>query len=220
MKPAAKAQTTGDLQYYEHTLEMLETSYLEANARGDVAGGSGSGGGLERWELKRRVLASAFDHDGTWLDVGCANGLLMETLTRWTGEAGLRIEPYGLDLSARISEAARSRLPHWAARIWAGNVMTWEPPQRFDYVTVIADCVPSAARADLINRITANFLNSSGRLIFSIYMPRPPEAPAEPPPASGVLRRFGYLVAGEAEARIEGELKVSVAWLDVHRQQI
>ena len=96
-----------DWSCYRHTLELLEESYLQANARGDLAGGSGSSGGLERWEKKRRVLATAFDHDGTWLDVGCANGLLMETLTRWTAEDRLKIEPYGLDLSERIAEAAR-----------------------------------------------------------------------------------------------------------------
>lgn len=203
--------------YYRCTIELLEESYLEADARGDVAGGSGSGGGLARWEKKRRVLAQAFDQDGTWLDVGCANGLLMETLVRWTAETGLRIEPYGLDLSARIAAAARRRLSHWADRLWAGNVMTWEPPMRFDYVTVLADAVPAGARPDLLDRLIAKFLNPNGRLIFSIYMPLPPEAPAETPPASNVLRRFGHRVAGEAEARIDGALKVSAAWLDAGR---
>ena len=201
--------------YYQRTLELLEESYLEADARGDVAGGSGSGGGLERWERKRRVLVGAFDHDGSWLDVGCANGLLMETLPAWAREKGLRIEPYGLDLSPRIAEAARRRLPHWAGRIWTGNVMTWEPQMRFDYVTVIADSVPATARPDLIERLITRFLSSTGRLIFSIYMPRPPETPAELPPAAAVLKRFGYRVKGEAEARIDGELKTSAAWLDV-----
>jgi hypothetical protein len=201
--------------YYQHTLELLEEPYLEANARGDVAGGSGSGGGLARWERKRRVLVDAFDHDGSWLDVGCANGLLMETLTIWAREKRLRVEPYGLELSQRIAEAARLRLPHWADRIWTGNVMTWEPQMRFDYVTVIADCVPEAARHNLLERLITRLLTSTGRLIFSIYVPRPPEAPAELPPASAVLKRFGYRTKGEAEARIDGELKVSAAWLDV-----
>ena len=201
--------------YYRRTIRLLEESYLEANARGDVAGGSGSGGGLERWEKKRRVLVSAFDHDGKWLDVGCANGLLMETLAAWASEKLLRVEPYGLELSPRVAEAARLRLPRWADRIWSGNVMTWEPPMRFDYVTVIADSVPETARHNLVDRLITRFLSSSGRLIFSIYVPRRPEAPAEIPPASGVLKRFGYRVKGEAEARIDGELKVSAAWLDV-----
>jgi SAM-dependent methyltransferase len=201
--------------YYRRTLELLEESYLEADAKGDLAGGSGSGGGLKRWEQKRRVLANVFDHDGTWLDVGCANGLLMETLTKWTAEAGLRIEAYGLDLSARLVEVARMRLARWDDRIWAGNVMTWEPQIRFDYVTVIADSVPETSRHDLVERLITRFLSSTGRLIFSIYVPRPPEAPAELPPASAVLKRFGYRVQGEVEARIDGELKVSAAWLDV-----
>ena len=204
-----------DDEYYKRTLELLEEPYLEADARGDVAGGSGSGGGLERWERKRRVLVGAFDHDGSWLDVGCANGLLMETLTTWASEKGLRVEPYGLELSPRIAEAARLRLPHCADRIWTGNVMTWEPQMRFDYVTVITDSVPQTARRNLVERLIATFLSPTGRLIFSIYVPRPPGAPAEVPPASAVLKRFGYRVKGEAEARIDGELKVSAAWLDV-----
>src|SRR5262249_48568244 len=122
--------------------------------------------------------------------VGCANGLLMGTLTQWTASAGVRIEPYGLDLSARIADAARRRWPRWADRIWTGNVMTWDPPMRFDYVTVIADSVPAERRGELVDRLMTNFLNPGGRLIFSIYMPRPPELPAETPPASEVLRRF------------------------------
>ena len=92
--------------------------------------------------------------------------------------------------------------------------MTWEPPIRFDYVTVIADCVPPTRRRDLVDRLMTRFLNPRGRLIFSIYIPRPPERPAENPPASDVLRRFGYHVAGEAESQIEGQLKVSCAWVD------
>jgi hypothetical protein len=93
--------------------------------------------------------------------------------------------------------------------------MTWEPPIRFDYVTVIADCVPSSRRRDLVERVMMRFLNPRGRLVFSIYIPTPPEPPAENPPASEVLRRFGYEMAGEAESRIDGELKVSTAWIDM-----
>ena len=71
---------------------------------------------MTSWEGKRRVIACAFDRSGSWLDVGCANGLLMETLEAWVAESGHRIEPYGLELSQRIAERARKRLPRWATR--------------------------------------------------------------------------------------------------------
>ena len=41
---------------------------------------SGRSTGAERWELKRRCIADAIDRDGDFQDVGCANGLLLESL--------------------------------------------------------------------------------------------------------------------------------------------
>ena len=38
---------------------------------------------------------------GTWLDIGCANGLLMETLAAWVADNGYRVEPYGLERQGR-----------------------------------------------------------------------------------------------------------------------
>jgi hypothetical protein len=213
--------------YYEETLRLLEESYVAADERGDVPGGSGSGSGLSKWEPKRRLIADAFDHDGTWLDAGCANGLLMETLKSWTAAKGVRVEPYGLELSDRIAQRARLRLPHWADRIWTGNVMTWEPPICFDYVTVLADFVPPARFGAMIERVLRLFLNSCGKLVVSCYYGgnppwfdrsgREPLWPGATPvvPAAELLRWAGYSPVGETETRKEdGSLWVSVAWLD------
>jgi hypothetical protein len=41
-----------------------------------ITGESGFGGDEARWERARRPIISAIDCDGTFLDVGCANGLL------------------------------------------------------------------------------------------------------------------------------------------------
>ena len=109
-------RSNSDDEYYERIRALLEDAYVSADERGDVFGGSGSSGDMTSWEPKRRVIACAFDRAGNWLDVGCANGLLMETLAAWVGERGHRIEPYGLELSNRIAERARKRLPHWATR--------------------------------------------------------------------------------------------------------
>src|ERR1044072_3842660 len=72
----------------------------------------------------RRPIAQAVDRDGTFLDIGCASGHLLESLLGWTPH---RIDPYGLDLAPGLVELARRRLAHRADRIFVGNVITWEP---------------------------------------------------------------------------------------------
>src|ERR1700691_4825414 len=211
-----------DDEYYERIRALLEDAYVSADERGDVFGGSGSKGDMTSWAAKRRVIASAFDRTGTWLDVGCANGLLMETLAAWVAESGYRIEPYGLELSNRIAERARKRLPHWATRIWAGNVMKFEPPIRFDYVTALVDAVPIQSRGALLRRIARLYLKPGGRLILSCYAPGgfllgKPALEAES--ASEILRAEGFEPVGEAEVRdpLTGAPKVRVAWIDIDR---
>jgi hypothetical protein len=56
--------------------------------------------------------------------VGCANGLLMESVAAWCAERGLAVEPYGVDISPALAELARRRLPRWDGRIWTGNAQT------------------------------------------------------------------------------------------------
>ncbi|MGC1397537.1 class I SAM-dependent methyltransferase, partial [Candidatus Binatus sp.] len=212
-------RSNSDDEYYERIRALLEDYYVSADERGDVFGGSGSTGDMTSWEAKRRVIASAFDRVGIWLDVGCANGLLMETLTTWVAEQGHRIEPYGLELSNRIAERARKRLPHWATRIWTGNVMTFEPPIRFDYVTALTDVVPIQSRGAMLSRIARLYLKPGGRLILSCYRPGAfllgkPALEAES--AAEILRAESFEPVGEAHVRdpVTGAPKVRVAWVN------
>jgi SAM-dependent methyltransferase len=213
-------QSNSDDEYYERIRALLEDAYVSADERGDIFGGSGSSGNMTSWEGKRRVIARAFDRAGSWLDVGCANGLLMETLAAWVAESGHRIEPYGLELSERIAERARKRLPHWATRIWDGNVMKFEPPIRFDYVTTLTDVVPIQSRGALLTRLAHLYLKPGGRLVLSCYRPGAfvfgkPALEAES--AAEILRAEGFQPIGEAEVRdpVTGTAKVRVAWVDV-----
>jgi 2-polyprenyl-3-methyl-5-hydroxy-6-metoxy-1,4-benzoquinol methylase len=74
-----------DDEYYEKTGALLERAYLNSE---DPRGGSGFRGDEARWERARRPIVQAVDRDGTFLDVGCANGLLMESVTAWAAEDG------------------------------------------------------------------------------------------------------------------------------------
>lgn len=52
---------------------------------------SGRSSGAARWEETRRPLAEAVHRDGDYLDVGCANGLLLETPIGWCAARGITI---------------------------------------------------------------------------------------------------------------------------------
>ena len=78
---------------------VVVPAYLSSdNPRGQ----SGYSGDDARWKLARSLIADAIDRDGTFLDVGCASGYLMETMQRWCAEKGISIEPYGLDISPEV----------------------------------------------------------------------------------------------------------------------
>ena len=197
--------------YYEQTRDLLERAYLEAD---DPRGQSGFRGDEARWERARRPIASAIEHDGTFLDVGCANGLLMESLARWTLEDGHEIEPHGLDLIASLATLARRRLPQWADRIHVGNVMRWRPPLRFDFVRTELEYAPAGRRQVLVERLLRDFLAPGGRLIVCSYGSSLRPAPRAEP-VGEILRGWSYDVAGEAEgADANGVIFVRVAWVD------
>jgi len=46
----------------------------------------------------------AVDRHGDFLDAGCANGLLLETLVAWYAEKEIAIRPHGVDVGAYLAE--------------------------------------------------------------------------------------------------------------------
>lgn len=199
------------MDYYDEILATLEPSYLAAE---DPRAQSGFRGDAARWERARRVVVTPMDQDGTFLDVGCANGLLMESVHAWAGERGRRIEPYGLDLSGRLAELARRRCPHWHDRIFVGNALFWSPPHRFDYVRTELVYVAPEARPAYVERIVREWLTPGGRLIVCGYGSSRSGRPRADP-VGDLLRAAGFVVAGEAEAAdTNGVVFTRIAWID------
>jgi SAM-dependent methyltransferase len=170
--------TEAEERYFAETRALLESSYL---AGADPRRQSGFGRDERDWERFRRAVVAPIEADGTFLDVGCANGLLMESVVAWAGEDGRAVEPYGLDISERLAELARRRLPHWRDRIFVGNALLWEPPRRFDYVRTELVYVPRTLRRRYVERLVARVVAPAGRLLVCSYgSSRPEGARGEP----------------------------------------
>jgi SAM-dependent methyltransferase len=194
------------------TWRELEPVYLAAdNPRGQ----SGFSGDEARWEMARRVIADCVPRDGTFLDIGCASGLLMESVVAWAAERGVVVEPYGLDASAKLAELARSRLPEWADRIYTGDALTWDPPRRFDVVRTELVYVPKEREREFVQRLVERFLTPDGRLLICSYGSSRRPAPLVEP-IDEQLREMGFTVGGVAEAvdPANGIPVNRVAWIE------
>ena len=187
---------------------LIVEPYLKAPT---PQGGSGHGGTAEDWEWSRGVVADALRSDGAFLDVGCANGLLMESIAGWGRDRGYRIEPYGLDIAPELAQRARERLPHWAERIFTGNALRFRPPRRFEYVRTTLEYVPRARGRELIAALLAHVVAPGGRLVLG-KMNEERERPVLEPQ----LRLWGFEVSGRAERahRKYPSLVYRVVWID------
>jgi 2-polyprenyl-3-methyl-5-hydroxy-6-metoxy-1,4-benzoquinol methylase len=202
-------QSLDDAAFFRDSQRLMEGSYLRD---GSSRGGSGFGGTAEAWQAQRAHLCQAIDKDGTFLDVGCANGHLLESMVAWCAERGIRLEPYGVDLSAGLVAEARRRLPQWADRIWVGNALDWSAPdgRRFDFVHTLLDLVPATRRAQMLRHQLGHLVAPGGRLLVSSYVP----AGDRSRHAAEMLRRLGFRADGIiSPAEHGGQTAVPTTWI-------
>ncbi len=176
---------------------------------------SGWGSTPERWRLAREVILSAVERSGTFLDIGCANGLLLECLIAWARERGIVIEPHGIDLVPELIDLARKRLPPYASNFAAANAFTWSPTRRYDYAHLLLESAPPSRHREFLDRILDSAIERGGRLIVSNYGSRSKnEAPLD---LAGYLSGLGFTVSGSASAsERDGFVLTRTAWIDNH----
>ena len=164
---------------------------------------SGKSGDEALWQEARSHVVDAIDRDGTFLDVGCASGYLMECVVHWSS---YRTEPYGLEIAPELAALARRRLPHWADRIFVGNALDWTPPRRFDFVRTGLDYAPPRRRRDLV----AHLLSCCDRLIVGSFNEEIEERVLE-----AAVQSWGFSIAGRSE-RTHRDPRVMrrVFWID------
>ena len=199
--------------WFDSVADVITSAYL---ATDDPRAQSGHKGDETHWEHARSLLVDAIDRDGTFLDVGCANGYLMESLVRWGAARGRRIEPYGLEISPELAALARHRLPDWADRIHDGNAIDWQPPMRFDLVRTGLEYVPGNRRRDLLARLLDQVVVPGGRLIVGVFDEDRAVVRGEPT-VEATVTGWGFVVSGRAErTHFDDERRAYRAfWIDV-----
>jgi hypothetical protein len=151
-----------EAEWQRRVTDALARAYLGED---DPRWQSGFDGDADLWRQARSLVLDAVPRDGTFLDVGCATGHLMECLAGWAAERGVTLTLSGLELNPALATAARRRLPEWADRIYTGNVSGWRPPQRFTYVRTGLEYVAPEQRPVLIARLLREAVAPGGRLL-------------------------------------------------------
>jgi 2-polyprenyl-3-methyl-5-hydroxy-6-metoxy-1,4-benzoquinol methylase len=159
--------TEDDLpQWFATVRQFLQDAYVAAATPWTQSGKSGT---YENWVRLRLPLSEMITDDGSYLDIGCANGFLLECLLGWTQAKGVTVTPWGLDIGDKLVELARQRLPDYANNIYCANSWDWQPPQRFDYVQTGLEYVPLPFRQAYINRLFERCVADDGKLIIAHY---------------------------------------------------
>ena len=179
---AYAAGEIGKEEWHRAMAALVVPAYLTAET---AEGGSGSSRDAAGWKYARSLLADAVEPGWAFLDIGCANGHLMESMAAWA-----EVEPYGLEIAPELAELARRRLPQWADRIWVGNAADWTPPRRFDAIRAGLDYVPPDGRRDLVEHL----LGYCGRLVIGVFNEEREERKLEAEVAG-----WGFSVVGRAE---------------------
>ena len=164
-----QALTDGQIDekaWHNAMADLIKQPYLQAES---IFAQAGHGGDAHSWEKSRGFIAEALHRNGTFLDVGCANGLLMESVQRWGAAQGLTIAPYGLEIVPELAALARQRLPQWSKRIFEGNIRSWQPTDlRFDYTLIRPSYAPPKRLPDLVRHTLRHILKPNGRLIIFV----------------------------------------------------
>lgn len=185
----------------------LEDAYLR---HWDPILQSGFHGGPGRWRSERGPILQAIDRDGDLLDVGCANGYLLECLVSWAAGLGFKLIPYGVDIGPRLIAEARRRMPAFASHFWVAEAWEWQPPRRFRYVYALADIVPFELVGRYARKLLEIWVEPRGRLIVGHYGSR--SRRTRPWPVAELLRQEGLTIAGAAEGGYPP--LTAFAWMD------
>jgi SAM-dependent methyltransferase len=180
---------TRQQQWFASLQHELEGAYLQHDEPWKQ---SGFAGPEERWVKCRKPISDCIEKSGSFLDIGCANGYLLECILKWTAERNLVVTPYGLDLSAKLVQLARQRLSEYPQNFYTGNGWLRQNPVRFDYVRTEIVYVPEQLRRQYVERILSTYLADRGKLLLTEY--RSSKDLMDKPWIDETLKQWGFSI--------------------------
>ena len=187
-------------KWFSSLKEELETAYLKNEKPWERSGFYIS---ENAWVACRKPIADCVEKSGSFLDIGCANGYLLECVLRWTAEKGLVAIPYGIDLSEKLVNLAKKRLPKYSENFCTGNGFFWKNPVKFDYIRTELVYVPDDYRQQYLGRIIALYLTEDGKLLVTQYRNR--KESVETPWFDRILRGWGFNITGKISGYLDNE---------------
>jgi SAM-dependent methyltransferase len=154
-------------QWFDNARDILEAGYL---TNVEPWKQSGMSGPEERWICLRKAVAECIDKSGSFLDIGCANGYLLECCQKWNYSRDIIIEPYGIDISPKLIELAKNRLPQHADNFIVANAFYWIPSKQFDFVRTELVYVPAEYEKQYIEFLLDHYINPGGKLLIANYL--------------------------------------------------
>lgn len=181
-----------EVQWFANRKKHFTDHYLSGE---DPRSQSGYSGDENRYAYTQTMILAAIHKSGTFIDIGCANGYLMEKLSDWLQGTAYSVTFYGLDISEKLISLAKKRLPNWTQRFTVGNALDWIPRTTFDFVCVKElGYVPNHRRKQLFLHLYRDCVSEGGRLILGPL--------AEDRAAAGVgteCAGWGYIPSGTVE---------------------
>lgn len=175
--------------------------------RSDPIEQSGFTGGPARWREERSPIVQAIDRDGSFLDVGCANGKLAADVRSWALERGHHVDIHGIDLSRRLVEIAQRTVD---GTFEVADAWTWEPDRQWTFVYTTLDISPPDLWPAWLRRI-AGWIEPHGRMIVGAYGSR--SAGIVPPNVADVLTSVEFELLGSAD--VGHPMTARFAWTQV-----
>ena len=124
-------------------------------------------GSRDAWRRAREVILEAVYKDGTFLDVGCANGVLVGDLCLWAQERKIKLTPFGIDLDEKLIAECRARFPEFKKNFIVADRFEFKPKRKFTFICAFFNFRNRMTEIYLKRYLT--MLEPGGRLILTRY---------------------------------------------------